>query len=129
MNEYICPKCGERSFSAVSFENLINKKCEKCGALIIAAEQEKTTGSTPKIKLSTLLSVLLPDTLISIIQYRGPYKYEAVFDGAARETYSNGVLEEHRESVVLAVTPELDSTKTPTIPFLAVKIVSRRPRK
>lgn len=62
--------------------------------------------------------------MIFIIELLGPYKYEAVFEGMARETLSNGILTGCGENIVLSVSPEINDTDPDdlTLPVLVVKI-------
>jgi hypothetical protein len=48
MNEYICSKCRERSYSAASLENLINKNCEKCGTPVYQSFSRGNADKKPK---------------------------------------------------------------------------------
>lgn len=72
--------------------------------------------------LSALLARLDPDALVFIIHYLGPHEYEAVFEGTARETRTNGVESHCGESPVLAISPKLNDIDDPTLPVLVVKI-------
>lgn len=35
MNEFICPRCGEKYYSGADYEYLPNKRCDHCGGTVV----------------------------------------------------------------------------------------------
>lgn len=61
MNQYICPRCGEKSYSAASYAALISKSCPYgCGGKIIEIEDAAPDVSDREAARETAFNHNLP---------------------------------------------------------------------